>query len=1649
MEASLNGLWSTVKHNATKEAIAQAKEVHKRFKEKNDVPLVHLREKCLAAFELAFDNGSEKHYHYAIDGVQVLLRDQTYHDQNIEDPKNNLPVQVLHAMTGIDEWKGQLQCKCVTLLVEMICSNELKIALSDVEECVQIYKRLYGKSEEERVRVACRAATTQSLTAYFSNRYSLCEGNQDSIAVYLDVCKLLEELCAEVEQMSSSHEQCLIALDCICALLTTSNLKILSHQPFVNLLWEKICPLIILLLGIPEKGGPGVAAKVESTEEPVGEGQIDFALAPAILTNPHTWRALYQIVDQLIRLMINEPSLNSSLEALFHKAFLFPRLDQRSEALKLIKKIVGDGSKLSKIARSCIANKSLSLWRMLITCIAECANPQLELSIDSIRTVVSMLDGMKQLCSHKFFTKEERELINEVLPTVESTIVNSFTINQGKTERNSESVDTTEDVFEENDEISEKLRRLEQKFGSASVGSASNRRSSEYDESSEKSTAKRFVQSFAENIENISNLKSTLAIDEAILQFSSDFYTKFCSVHADAYKSRSKIQQEFLNTDAIYLTTYATLCFSAHRDTFTLNEMKRIVLTANCVIHVSHGWLEKVFESLQTTDFKQYLTPVVRDVINDFDGFEKRLLSDVEKLKRIQNRSQDIFEVIEEKNVARWMTSSAWQLIIDVLSTFLPCKGKGKVREKIREAISLTICGMRNLASVAQLLGLEERCGWIFEQLVETSCCLEDLRNDATAPDNEQKSTCTSSEHLLAMQLVLDEARMAIHSPACWKHVIRCTEYVWELEKYVYGALCYEKPSRLKFLRRKTEEKEDEKDHEKTNAADSSIENALGDEPTLSIHSLNRAICVLIAKVDRFYSHVCRELCLPALFDLCVAIISSSENRIFYSSQKSTQLTAPVLLLTRISDIISTLSHRPLIHQMFIWPLVSSHFVKVCQCEQESRIAASALSEVAVRLLVNESAGLCFNQTLIVPFQTASCSDACSDETKEQLLCALSSLVLSQADKIGSGWKPLFGSLKAVSACNVEKVHWCAIDVISSYLRIDTPTVLSSSILECVPCVVNLLQYSGDEVSSASIRLLPSIYSLILYLYKTPHSPSYHILHRSDLRSKCLDCVELDEKVPATVSISHGPLPWINKQTHEIASVELFLSFMEQICGSLLTSNSITQKNLLDMIGRLLIDISNTCLGPESGGACMSIVILPYVHKWIRRIDVQETKILKQVIGACTQTVIDMINLEQMESWRDRLLRDICALIVECILFDKTCAVAPAYFSLIASNSHNLTNQQWSIFVSFLSAASELSLRHVKLINSFYVRGSTDENGDIGSVTAYHPTKLQFQQFVAAVQVFSSKRGRAVEESEYDSGTALLMLSHGQETHRIEMPSVIGCLLTHCFLLQLIASLLISDDEMISPKLRSSLIGSSTSISASFDDSIYSALYSILENSSETAIDFDLRPAAGSLLSKMVGIDNANLLKIIVSSNLIKSQSLLRRYRENRKSEFLDEMIKDIQKNSTFLKDIEFEVCTRRAALPYREHAISSFHLIPVEDEENAYKLVSQEYVDQTMSEYEKHRERLKPVDRRNPFQHNFEDIDSKNGIQCDKEEDFDEIRLAAYRDICTIPLRSVCDQFDKSIAQHVIPAVSSVIVASPDLSVRNLAVDYLAKLNS
>ncbi|VDM75695.1 unnamed protein product [Strongylus vulgaris] len=732
----------------------------------------------------------------------------------------------------------------------------------------------------------------------------------------------------------------------------------------------------------------------------------------------------------------------------------------------------------------------------------------------------------------------------------------------------SSKAENDDDVDDEaKDEIGETLQKLSKKFGLQRVSDdeefvampISRRRTTEYDETTEKITAQKFVDSLVDRITEWSSFKSTLELDEAILEFSSEFYNDFSAVHNEAFKSKSKIQQEFLNTDAIYITAYSTLCLAyrgedtmqwvkpTFRDTLLKSgcivyvseswlqktTFRDTLLKSGCIVYVSESWLQKVYDHAVKAPFAEF-SGALLGVVQDFDGLDRRILTDVERLRKISQGKPPIkpeeaiykqkkFALnhfpqfakrnpgkivllcslfsIPERIAARWLMTSAWDSVVQILSTFLGIKDRRKARQKVQDGVEHSIRGMQLLAAVALELELAERCGWIFENLVESSCDVDELRTLASSEEHGVPNKCLysfeytsyilptinllksfwrlrikaakfkgvrrrknvvasikrvrvlsredllsiqlkrvrvlSREDLLSIQLVLDNAFVSIHAPECWKHVIRCSEYVWELEKFIYGALCYEKPSRFSFRRKKRQEPPQHNEEVGTSAADRSVDTAISNGE-LDKDSLSRALCILIAKVDRFYSTVGHELNLRSMRELCVAITNASENRIVYSGKKAPALTPATNLLTRISEILAPLGNRPLVHQMLLWPTVCAHFVQVASCPDESRIGVTALSDVISNLLLSESQGLCFNQMLIAPFQAIICSDTCSPETREQIVAALADFVKTKSERIGS----------------------------------------------------------EDQLSEAALRLVTPTYTVILNLFKTPHIPNPNLLHK-------------------------------------------------------------------------------------------------------------------------------------------------------------------------------------------------------------------------------------------------------------------------------------------------------------------------------------------------------------------------------------------------------------------------------------------------------------------------------------------------------------------------------------------------------------------------
>ncbi|PAV60019.1 hypothetical protein WR25_18060 isoform L [Diploscapter pachys] len=1567
MDAALNGLANSVKHQPTKEAVAQAKEALKNFSQKGDVPIAYVREKCLAAAELAFDNANEKSMHFAVEIVQALLRDSRFHSSAIENPQHNLPTQVLSTMTGITQWSTQLQRQALTLLVEMICSNELRASLQEFEETLELYIRVFGSSKEESVRISARASISQSISSYFENRYS-AEEAQDNIAVYLDVTKLLDAFIAKLDGLSIANEHAIAYLEAVNSLLAAQPAHINSHTPFVNILWEKLCPLVIRMLGVPDKS-PSVTATVQmSVDEPVGQGQASqFALSPAVISNPEGTRALYQVVEQLIRLMCPISSVNSMLEALLHKAFLFPKIEQRSEAVRVIKKILSDKLRIADLVTSCVRAGSLNLWRMFIVCLTECANPQCEIAIDAIRAVSAMLQGILDFSNSSNLLPEETEQwLRERFPELSDATAKGFTIrsdinecsprvSKSRTETREESIcSEVNEEKEDDDEMKRTLDKISSKFGMGGgmkeIREENGRRTTDEEENSSDSpsdtiTAKQFVELLSEKMDTWKKMKSTLNVDEAILEFASSFYSEFSAAHSEVFKSEPKIQDNFLNTDALYLTAYAALSLALRGSScVTWAKFRDSVLSSGCTVYASENWLKKVYDQTQQCNaLSEQLTgkSPLTNVVRDYDGIDKRILTDVARLQSI-SRGFSEAKSVEEQLAARWLITSAWDCVVQIVSVFIGIKDRGRARDKVLEGVEHTIGAMHLLLRVALQLELGKRCGWIFENLVETSCSVEELRI----------WTSWARKDFLSIQLMLDNALVAVHAPECWKHLIRCSEYVWELEKHIYGSLCYEKPSRFAFLTKKKEEKQEDKVEEGVPPAERCVERVLGDG-TLTQDHINKALCILIAKIDRFYTTCSRQLSLQSLKELCLYLVSASENRIFYCEQSQQPSLAPAVnILSRISETISNLPNRPLVHQMIVWPIVSKHFVLVslAPTPDVSRCGVTALAESASSLLLAESPGLCFNQSLIAPFQSIVCSEVCTSETREQLLGALSDFVRTKSDRIGSGYKPLFGTMRAVRTCLDEDstAHWTVLDLITTYLGINKCSILSWSFADCLQCIMHFLQKSGscpasdpsksdpsssasldDQLSSAALRLIPAVYAVLMTLYRTPHLPNPNLLHRYELRCSNIEEVEsfvCDESIPPLSSVidfnlfaydvnQQNPqdldvpldvpriaVPWNDKSPHEIASVELLLSLVEQLSGTLVTAPNSVQPPILASIHQLLTQITESELGAETTAFCISSLVLPYIQKWLRRLKYEDdTRNVKQAIGTCTEIVMQYIDQHKESESSTRLLFDMGRLAVECTgkSQEGISRVGAACLKHLFSNASDFSPAQWLVASRIIWMSCCVTLHPIRLLSSYFLPNCDDESGDVGTVCISTTAMPPIQQRIVAQQVFQidcqkddSYFMRDVDESE---SAELILTKDGHKIRylskqlfsltnififSVRFEEILSLLASHYLILQLIGTLLITE---VTPKMKQVLADSRPlEVADKMDQSIRSSLCICLDASFQVAHDVHSRYGLLKLFSRLTQLKYANLYKQLVSSAAIKFQHLYEQATEHK-----------------------------------------------------------------------------------------------------------------------------------------------------------------------
>ncbi|VDN18079.1 unnamed protein product [Gongylonema pulchrum] len=339
-----------------------------------------------------------------------------------------------------------------------------------------------------------------------------------------------------------------------------------------------------------------------------------------------------------------------------------------------------------------------------------------------------------------------------------------------------------------------------------------------------------------------------------------------------------------------------------------------------------------------------------------------------------------------------------------------------------------------------------------------------------------------------------------------------------------------------------------------------------------------------------------------------------------------------------------------------------------------NRFAVECLGDCVSKLMLTEANGFCYNQLIFQPFQDILCAEMCSEESQEQIVTLLATFVHSNANMIGSGWRPLFSTLKALrieshndaDADNddqlktVSSVQATVLDIFSAYLNIRNTNVLLATLLDYITCVLQYLQSMEPEddvaitstnitVASTALQNLLKVERMLHDLLNRADTADPHLLQRLTMRERDQQFVErhtdasflveplstvlieepffdvvqpiLPTDLDRLLEVPQTNSPWENYTAPMRSCVEIYLSLLEGLTAVTFVCPVPLQSNLLRTIADLIEAQISTDYGMNFGAYGLSVLVFPMLQRWLRKETAEHENNLKQALGLCTEIV--------------------------------------------------------------------------------------------------------------------------------------------------------------------------------------------------------------------------------------------------------------------------------------------------------------------------------------------------------------------------------------------------------------------------------------------
>uniref|UniRef100_A0A669B455 ARFGEF family member 3 n=1 Tax=Oreochromis niloticus TaxID=8128 RepID=A0A669B455_ORENI len=367
-----------------------------------------LRERCLLPLQMALESKNTKLGQTALTGMQKLLCEDRFvggTSVEVEALEKQLLSQMLEAIRVTPSLHEDLQVEVMKVLLCITYSPNFDINGDSILRIAEV-----GQPETDATHLHNQ-----------KHNQALCE----------DVVTVLTVFCEKLESVDSDNQLLqLLYLECILSMLSSCPPTMHLFRGFTDLVWKQLCPSLVAIMGNPVNDKTiashhGYSAEVDSScggLSDQGRGSGCSSSAPARIAP--VVRTVCYIAAELVRLVSCVESMKPVLQSLYHRILLYPPPQHRTEAIRIMKEILGSPQRLYDLAGPCMAEPEtrkrsfskrkshLDLLRLVMDGMTEaCMKGGIEACYSSVSCACALLSALDELSQGRGIQPEQARLL--------------------------------------------------------------------------------------------------------------------------------------------------------------------------------------------------------------------------------------------------------------------------------------------------------------------------------------------------------------------------------------------------------------------------------------------------------------------------------------------------------------------------------------------------------------------------------------------------------------------------------------------------------------------------------------------------------------------------------------------------------------------------------------------------------------------------------------------------------------------------------------------------------------------------------------------------------------------------------------------------------------------------------------------------------------------------------------------------------------------------------------------------------------------------------------------------------------------------------------------------------------------------------------